>query len=263
MSLSSILTIAIEAAETAGLEIMRLRSQGQASRSLTGAESPVTAADLAAEKCIIDRLKSADPSTPIVSEESKTTTEVKAASRKRYWLVDPLDGTKEFLAGTDEFAVNIALMQDGVPVLGVIHAPAMSETYFAWQGGGAFKRSSLAALTERTRIYSSDYLPSQPGPRVLCSRSHPEPELENWTKRFSGARWVPMGSSLKFACLAEGKADLYPRFQSLFEWDVAAGDCLFRESGRSKPRHSNIRYADESVPHPRRASPFALGVDSL
>lgn len=262
MPIPSLLNIVVEIAEEAGRKIIDLRNDGLASKSLSDKQNPVTAADLAAEKYIKDRLNLLDPKTPIVSEESKTHPSTISASRLRYWLVDPLDGTKDFLAGTDEFTINIALMENGRPVLGVIHAPAQHQTYFAYHGKGAWKRSSLEPKIPATRIYSKIFRPTDVGPRILCSRSHPEPELENWLRSFREPILIQMGSSLKFAYLADGKADIYPRFRSLFEWDVAAGDCIFRESGHLKARTSNISYDDKSVLHPRRVSPFILGIET-
>lgn len=210
--------------------------------------SPVTAADHAAHRVIADALADWDPGTPVVSEEGPPPRE---PPEGRFWLVDPLDGTKEFLAGNGEFTVNIALVEGGEPVLGVVHAPALGLTYSAGRGLGAWRaREGRPA----ERIFSVVPRPAEPLV-VAESRSHPSAALEAYLAGLPVARRVRVGSSLKFGWVADGTATLYPRLGPTMEWDVAAGDCVFRNSGRDGPRASPLRYGKPGF---RNAS-FVLG----
>ena len=203
-----------------------------------GDKGPVTAADLAAHRIIVDALAAWDPAIPIVSEEGEIPGPEIRRNWSRFWLVDPLDGTKEFIQRNGEFTVNIALIEQGVPVLGVIYAPALDLLYYAGQGLGSWKREAGGAPV---RITSRAPLP-QHALRVAESRSHPSKELEAYLQTIPVAERVPAGSSLKFCWVAEGKADIYPRLGPTMEWDVAAGDCIFRNSGERKPRISELVY---------------------
>jgi 3'(2'), 5'-bisphosphate nucleotidase len=218
-----------------------------------GDRSPVTAADRAAHARIVAALAEWDPAIPIVSEEGEIPGPEVRRSWRRFWLVDPLDGTKEFIQRNGEFTVNIALIEDGVPVLGVIYAPALDLMYYAGQGLGSWKRARGGAPV---RITSRPPLP-QHALRVAESRSHPSPELEAFLATIPVAERVPAGSSLKFCWVAEGKADIYPRLGPTMEWDVAAGDCIFRNSGAQKPRVSRLVY---NQPELRNAG-FVIGMD--
>jgi len=208
--------------------------------------SPVTAADRAAHAIIERALSEWDPAIPVISEEGDIPPfEVRRAWR-RFWLVDPLDGTKEFIQRNGEFTVNIALIEDGVPVLGVIYAPALDLLYYAGAGLGSWKRQ---AGGEPARITSRPPLP-QHALRVAESRSHPSKELEQYLSTLIVAERVPAGSSLKFCWVAEGKADIYPRLGPTMEWDVAAGDCIFRNSGVDRPRRSELVYNQPELRNP-------------
>ena len=200
--------------------------------------SPVTAADRAAHQLIVRRLADWDPSVPVISEEGAIPTASERAGWSQFWLVDPLDGTKEFIKKNGEFTVNIALIDRGVPVLGVIDAPALGVTYYAGDGLGSWRRSADG------RVHRIGSRPPLPGHRVRVaeSRSHPSPTLEQYLTTIPVAGRVAVGSSLKFCLVAEGAADVYPRFGPTMEWDVAAGDCIFRNSGIGRPRTSPLRY---------------------
>jgi 3'(2'), 5'-bisphosphate nucleotidase len=200
--------------------------------------SPVTNADRAAHEVICRGLTVLDRAIPIISEEGEAPPEERARWR-RYWLVDPLDGTKEFIAGYPEYTVNIALIEDGEPVLGVVGAPAMQTIYFAGRGLGSWRRTADAP---DTRLYAR---PPAPGAklRVAESRSHPSPELERFLSGLPIGERIAMGSSLKFCLIAEGRADCYPRLGPTMAWDVAAGDCVFRHAcDGSAPHASPLRY---------------------
>jgi 3'(2'), 5'-bisphosphate nucleotidase len=215
-------------------------------------QSPVTLADEVAHDIIVHGLKRIDPDTPIVSEEGQAASFTTRRSWQRFWLVDPLDGTKEFIKRRAEFTVNIALIENGEPVLGVVVAPALEMLYWAAKGEGAW-REQKGSPSER--IYSSAR-PSGSPLTVVESLSHPSPELENYLQTIPVARRVKAGSSLKFCWVAEGKADIYPRLGPTMEWDVAAGDCVFRQSGRDSERASPLTY---NKPDLRNAS-FIIGL---
>jgi 3'(2'), 5'-bisphosphate nucleotidase len=214
--------------------------------------SPVTAADRDAHGVIVGALTAWDPSIPVISEEGEIPAWENRRDWDRFWLVDPLDGTKEFLSRNGEFTVNIALIEDGVPVLGVIYAPAPDLLYFAGRDVGAWKVSQGRGLQ---RISSA---PPAPGaPLVVAeSRSHPSAALEEYLATVNVGRRVQAGSSLKFCWVAEGRADIYPRLGPTMEWDVAAGDAIFRYSGRDGVRTSPLTYNTPDL----RNTGFVIGL---
>jgi 3'(2'), 5'-bisphosphate nucleotidase len=214
--------------------------------------SPVTLADEAAHAILADGLRRIDPATPVVSEEAAAADFEARRGWRRFWLVDPLDGTKEFIKRRAEFTVNVALIEDGEPVFGVVLAPALDLLYWAVKGGGAWREESEGGPT---RIYSSEPAPGSPL-TVVESLSHPSAELEEYLKTIPVAHRVKAGSSLKFCWVAEGKADVYPRLGPTMEWDVAAGDCVFRQSGRNGERPSPLRYNKPDL----RNSSFVIGL---
>jgi 3'(2'), 5'-bisphosphate nucleotidase len=214
--------------------------------------SPVTLADEVAHDIILDGLRRIDPGTPVVSEEAEAAGFETRRGWRRFWLVDPLDGTKEFIKRRAEFTVNIALIEDGEPVLGVVLAPALDLLYWAVKGGGAW-REERAGPAER--IYSSAAPPGTPL-TVVESLSHPSPELEEYLRTIAVARRVKAGSSLKFCWVAEGRADIYPRLGPTMEWDVAAGDCVYRQSGRDGERPSPLTYNKPDL----RNTSFVIGL---
>ena len=205
--------------------------------------SPVTAVDLAAEEIIRTGLEALDGTIPYVSEERDLPAYAERRDWGRYWLVDPLDGTKEFIKRTDEFTVNIAMIEHGEPVLGVFMAPASGLLFYARKGAGAWKRER-GASPQRLRSTLSD--PSE-ALRVVESRSHPSPALESFLKPFTIKERVKSGSSLKFCVVAAGRADVYPRLGPTMEWDVAAGDCVYRNSGHPEPHPGMLRYNKPSL----------------
>ena len=214
--------------------------------------SPVTDVDLAAEAIIREGLTGLEPEIPYVSEEHDLPPYEVRRGWTRYWLVDPLDGTKEFINRTDEFTVNIALIEHGEPTLGVVFAPVSGVLYYAQVGKGAWKRDRDG---QERRLRSSLADPSRPL-RIVESRSHPSPALDAFLKPFIIAERVKSGSSLKFCVVAEGGADVYPRLGPTMEWDVAAGDCVFRCSGQPDPHPSTLVYNKPSL----RNGPFVIGL---
>jgi 3'(2'), 5'-bisphosphate nucleotidase len=216
--------------------------------------SPVTEADRASHAVIARELHALDARIPVISEEGEQPAYEERRGWTRFWLVDPLDGTKEFLQQNGEFTVNIALVHAGVPVLGVVAAPALDLVYFAGAGLGAWKREGAGAPR---RLPGPPPVPPE-GMTVVESRSHPSPELEAWLRGRRVARRVQSGSSLKFGLVAEGAAHCYPRLGPTWEWDTAAGDCVWRDSAATGRRTSPLRY---NTPELKNAS-FVVGVTS-
>jgi 3'(2'), 5'-bisphosphate nucleotidase len=241
----------IELAREAGRAIMG-HYAGPAESAEKEDRSPITLADRAAHAILVDGLHRLDPSTPIISEEGSLAPMEERRAWRRFWLVDPLDGTKEFIKRRDEFTVNVALIEDGEPVLGVVLAPALDLLYWAVKGRGAWRQEGLAAAE---RIVSRTPAPGTPLV-VVESLSHPSPELEEYLATIPVARRVKAGSSLKFCWVADGRADLYPRLGPTMEWDVAAGDCIFRQSGDAGERPSPLTYNKPDL----RNSSFVIGL---
>ena len=208
--------------------------------------SPVTLADEVAHDILVRGLARLDPDTPVVSEEAESAAFERRRDWRRFWLVDPLDGTKEFIKRRAEFTVNVALIDEGEPVFGVVLAPALDLLYWAVKGGGAWRQEQDKAAE---RIYSAAVPPGTPL-TVVESLSHPSPELEEYLKTIPVARRVKAGSSLKFCWVAEGRADIYPRLGPTMEWDVAAGDCVYRQSGRDGERPSPLTYNKPDLRNP-------------
>jgi len=189
-------------------------------------DSPLTAADLAAHRCIVAGLERLAPGIPVLSEESAH--EVPAATRRqwpRMWLVDPLDGTREFVKRNGEFTVNIALVDDGVPILAVVQAPVTGALWHGQRGRGAFRRDGGRDVAIHARR------PATPPLRVAASRSHRDARTESVLARMGEIEPVGVGSSLKFCRLAEGGMDAYPRSGPTSEWDTAAGQCVLEAAG--------------------------------
>jgi 3'(2'), 5'-bisphosphate nucleotidase len=214
--------------------------------------TPVTLADEVAHQILVQGLHQLDPDTPVVSEEADIASYEIRRSWSRFWLVDPLDGTKEFIKRRAEFTVNVALIENGEPVLGVVLAPALDLLYWAAKGEGAWKEER-PSLPER--IYSRRPEPGQ-ALTVVESLSHPSAELEDYLRTIPVAQRVKAGSSLKFCWVAEGRADIYPRLGPTMEWDVAAGDCIFRQSGRNGERSSPLSYNKPDLRNPS----FVIGL---
>jgi 3'(2'), 5'-bisphosphate nucleotidase len=214
--------------------------------------SPVTLADRAAHDILAEGLERLDPSTPVISEEAEAASFETRREWRRFWLVDPLDGTKEFIKRRAEFTINVALIENAEPVFGVLFAPALDLLYWAVKGGGAWRQEKDGAAE---RIYSSPAAPGTPLV-VVESLSHPSPELEEYLRTIPVARRVKAGSSLKFCWVAEGRADVYPRLGPTMEWDVAAGDCIYRQSGRDGERPSPLTYNKPDL----RNTSFVIGL---
>ena len=188
--------------------------------------SPVTEADTAAEAVILEALAHLTPDVPVVAEEQSAKNGVPLAAPKRFFLVDPLDGTKEFIARNGEFTVNIALIEDGRPVLGVVYLPATDACYAGLAGKAERRLGTGAPEAIGTRATPAE------GLTLAISRSHAnQGEIERAKERFNIAGTIVAGSSLKFCRIAEGVADLYPRYGNTMEWDTAAGQAVLEAAG--------------------------------
>lgn len=229
---------AVALAEAAGRAIMAVYA-GAFVVEAKDDHSPLTAADLASHHILVDGLRALAPELPVLSEESAAIDIAQRRAWPRLWLVDPLDGTREFVKKNGEFCVCIALVDDGVPVLGVVHAPVSGVTWSALAGVGAWRREAGAGeamLPPRpppatASVGGVDSSKPEPVLRVAASRSHLDPRTAALLERLPAAERVPMGSALKFALLAEGRLDVYPRFGPTSEWDTAAGQCLVEATG--------------------------------
>lgn len=212
-------------ARRAGHEILEVYGSDFATEAKADA-SPLTEADLRAHRLIVAELAKLTPELPILSEESSQVGWEERRHWQRYWLVDPLDGTKEFVKRNGEFTVNVALVEDHVPVLGVVHVPVRGVTYVAAPGTGAERRDRDGG---RSPIHVA--IESRHPVRVVGSRSHRGASLDAFLERLQDFEMVPMGSSLKFCVVAEGGADVYPRLGPTSEWDTAAAQAVVEQAG--------------------------------
>lgn len=188
--------------------------------------SPLTEADLAAHRILVAGLALLTPEWPVLSEESAVTPWPERAGWSRYWLVDPLDGTREFIKRNGEFTVNIALIDRHEPVIGIVHAPASGVSWLAWHGGGSWREDASGAQ-EMIHVRR----PANAPLTVAASRSHLDPRTAALLDRLGPSERIGLGSSLKFCRIAEGTVDLYPRFGPTSEWDTAAGQCVVEQAG--------------------------------
>ncbi|HEY3856207.1 MAG TPA: 3'(2'),5'-bisphosphate nucleotidase CysQ [Verrucomicrobiae bacterium] len=216
-----------ELAKEAGKRIMPFY-RGQVAVSVKQDSSPLTAADLAAHHFLVEALPTLLTGVSVISEESSAESHLSASGLDRFWLVDPLDGTKEFLKATGEFTVNVALIENRRPVLGVVHAPALNVTYYADDGGGAWRESADGVVSRlTTRRADISHL------SVVASKDHAGPMVKAMLDQLPQPTLRSMGSSLKFCLVAEASADLYLRDVPTMEWDTAAAQCVVEAAGGS------------------------------
>lgn len=218
----------VSLAESAGEAILDVYKESDFGTSFKADHSPLTRADLASHHLIINGLEGLTPQFPALSEESRSVSTKMRRGWESYWLIDPLDGTKEFIKRNDEFTVNIALIEKGRSIMGVVHAPAFDVTYFAARGTGAFKKRPGK---ESVRISAGDYR-NKPL-KIATSRSHGKEETMRLLEKIGEHEVVEVGSSLKLCLVAEGAVSLYLRFGRTMEWDTAAADCIVVEAGGS------------------------------
>ena len=248
---TTILFTSIRAALQAGIEIMTVYTDPNADFEIEkkADNSPLTIADRKSHRIIADRLK--DTPYPILSEEGKEIPTQERQSWNELWIVDPLDGTKEFIKRNGEFTVNIAYVKNGIPQAGVIYIPVKEELYFADIEKGAYKLTNEDGLLTRigenkeadctvdsliAKAQKLPYSQSHDGFIIVASRSHLNAETEEYIDRMkkehTHVETVSRGSSLKLCLIAEGKADVYPRFAPTMEWDTAAGHAIIRAAGK-------------------------------
>ena len=244
--LNALIPELIQTAEAAGQAIMKVYESDDFGTVTKADDSPLTEADLASNAVILERLHALTPDVPVLSEESKALPYAERKTWTRFWLVDPLDGTKEFIKRNGEFTVNIALIDGDTPVFGVVHAPALGLTYWAAAGVGAFRGADERI---EARTYEGGTL------NLVASRSHAGAatealvaELEETTP----VELVSSGSSLKLCLVADGSAHLYPRFGPTMEWDTAAAQCVAEQAGAPvrEPGGGPLRYNKENLLNP-------------
>lgn len=233
MNLQALLPDCLDCARRAGQAIMAVYASDFAVEHKDD-DSPLTRADLASHHIIVDTLRALTPDIPVLSEESAA---IDWSTRQRwrtYWLIDPLDGTKEFVKRNGEFTVNIALIDNHQPVLGVVLAPVLASCWFAAAGSGAH-RLQLNTLDDNIDLAAAEVInvrrPAAQPPVVIASRSHGSAELQNYLQQLPKHDISSIGSSLKLCRIAEGSADLYPRLGPTSEWDTAAAQALVEQAG--------------------------------
>ncbi len=237
--MKALLETAIKASLEAGKRIMEIYENEDFEVDFKGDDSPLTKADLASHHIIMDHLRSKN--IPVLSEEGKDLPYEQRKDWKQLWIVDPIDGTKEFIKKNGEFTVNIALVEDQVPVLGVIYVPALQELYFSSKGSGSFKVKNITDFTSLQEIQElAKKLPFQlqkENYTVVASKSHLSPETVEYItgleKEHGKVESISKGSSLKLCMVAEGRADCYPRFAPTMEWDTAAGHAICLYAGKT------------------------------
>lgn len=244
-NLDAYLLTALEAAEAAGKAILEIYRREDFAVESKSDNSPLTLADKASNAVIMDFL--AKTGLPVLSEEGRSVDFDTRKGWDLFWMVDPLDGTKEFIKRNGEFTVNIALIRGGRPVMGVVYVPVMDTLYYGLEGKGAFKKEgsgneeaiSVSAIGESVTI--------------VASRSHMSPETETFIAGFKNAELISMGSSLKLLLVAEGKAHLYPRFAPTMEWDTAAAHAVVLAAGGEvlrMPEEVSLTYNKENLLNP-------------
>jgi 3'(2'), 5'-bisphosphate nucleotidase len=263
--LPKIVAISIDA----GRAIMEIYAQPVSDVMTKADDSPLTLADLAADHVISAGLAELNPAWPVLSEESAQIDYAARCDWTRFWLVDPLDGTKEFIKRNGEFTVNIALIENGEPVLGVVYAPVLDVCYFAARGVGAFiKRGTQDAHA----IQVISHLPGEVV-KVVASRSHSDARTEALLQKLGDYQCVSMGSSLKLCLIAEGVAHVYPRLGPTMEWDTAAAHAVVKLAGGRvcDSAGAELRYNKPDLHNPEffvlsaseKALPAQLGIETV
>ncbi len=248
MHTETALNIARRAAQLGGAAIMRVYAEGDLGITQKADESPLTRADRAAHTAIANALQ--PTGLPLLSEEGKAVPFAERAAWDIFWLVDPLDGTKEFIKRNGEFTVNIALIRAGRPVAGVVYVPVTQRLYYGSPEGGAFRVEADGTATA-LRCAPTDL--QARGLRVVASRSHLNDETKAFIEKLDAPELVSMGSSLKLMLVAEGNADVYPRFAPTMEWDTAAAQAIVEAAGGrvcAYPENIPLAYNKENLMNP-------------
>jgi len=249
------LTVVSKLAGDAILEIYNSEELGVENKS---DDSPLTKADLASNKVICDGLERISPEIPIISEEND---KIDAETRKAWnycWIVDPLDGTKEFIKRNGEFTTNIALVKGDKVIAGVVYIPVLEEMYYAVKGKGAF----MVKENKTSTLNASKFAHSDEGLRLVCSRSHLNEATQAFVDKYKNPSLIAKGSSLKFLSIAKGEADIYPRLAPTMEWDTCAAQIILEEAGGKviqADTHSKVIYNKENLLNPHF---IAMGSES-
>ncbi|NHE58271.1 3'(2'),5'-bisphosphate nucleotidase CysQ [Cyclobacterium sp. GBPx2] len=245
MDLPKLTILAVEASKAAGQEILKIYHSADFGVEMKSDDSPLTLADKAAHEEIMKYLS--ETGLPVLSEEGKSIPYEERKNWEYFWMVDPLDGTKEFIKKNGEFTVNIALIHRDTPVMGVVYAPVLDRMYWGNAEEGAWKQEGKeeARMLKRpeTKMVRA----------IVASRSHLSPETQEVIDRYPDAKVISMGSSLKFMLLAEGKAQLYPRFAPTMEWDTAAAHGVLLALGFTVKKTDNnqpLRYNKQNLLNP-------------
>ncbi len=223
MDLQKALEVAKEAAKAASVKILEIYNSDDFDVETKQDNSPLTRADKASHQIISEILE--PMGLPVLSEEGKDIPYTERKDWEYFWMVDPIDGTKEFIKRNGEFTVNIALIKEAAPVLGVVHVPVTNDLYYATAGGSAYKNDRIISVNHCDL--------EEPGIRVVASRSHMNDETRAYVDEFNDPVIVSKGSSLKLLMVAEGEADVYPRYAPTMEWDTAAAHIIVEEAGGS------------------------------
>ena len=255
-------TLARQLALKAGEAILEIYGEDDMGVETKDDDSPVTRADVAADEIISAGLRAEFPGLSLVTEEQAATHDVSAS---RFAIVDPLDGTKEFVKRRGDFTVNIALVEDGVPTLGVVYAPAKGRLFYTRPDGQSVEEEG--PFTDAPVGEVRPIRVATPGKalRVVASKSHRTPETDDYIGRYTVADTVSAGSSLKFCLVATGEADLYPRLGPTMEWDTAAGDAVLRGAGGHVVRLDDLtplRYGKGAFRNPTFLA-YAPGIEPI
>ncbi|MDD2775828.1 MAG: 3'(2'),5'-bisphosphate nucleotidase CysQ [Gallionella sp.] len=247
-SSASFLNELVDLAVNAGRAIMDVYHGGNIEVTDKADDSPLTQADLGSHRVIVAGLHKLTPDIPVLSEEAATIAYADRQNWVRFWLIDPLDGTKEFIKRNGEFTVNIALIENGIPILGVVYAPALDVCYYSSRGLGAFviRGKAAAQPIHASRPAVGETL------KVVASRSHRDVRTEALLEQLGRYECVSMGSSLKLCLVAEGTAHFYPRLAPTMEWDTAAAHAIVNEAGGvvCDLNHLVLRYNKEDMHNP-------------
>lgn len=237
-------------AEKAGAAILKIyENESDFNVEMKSDDSPLTKADRASNQVICDGLEKLSQVFPIVSEENKAIPYEERKDFDYYWLVDPLDGTKEFIKRNGEFTVNIALVHRQEPVFGVVYAPVLEEMYWAVKGQGAWMQKG----EEKQQLSALSFTMSDPGLKVVCSRSHLNEGTQAFIDALVDPEKVSRGSSLKFLLMAKGDAHVYPRLGPTMEWDTGAAQIVLEEAGGKvidEETKAPLRYNKENLLNP-------------
>ncbi|UZD24728.1 3'(2'),5'-bisphosphate nucleotidase CysQ [Algoriphagus halophytocola] len=242
MNIKELTSIAKEASLAAGKAILEIYNSADFGVELKGDNSPLTKADQAAHHVIVGFLEKTG--LPILSEEGKDIPYEERKNWEYFWMVDPLDGTKEFIKKNGEFTVNIALIHEGKPILGVVYAPVLEWLYWGNNEDGAWKQESDTAAFKLEKSNLNEVK------TIVASRSHLSKETQDFIDQYPGVEVISMGSSLKFMLVAEGKAQIYPRFAPTMEWDTAAAHGIIKAlnlSVKKWPDENDFCYNKENL----------------